>query len=286
MLKKAFWLLAVCLLPLMAGGCVSSSKFENKAAEADGLSRGLQALQQRHNQLAEENNVLKDQLNKLNSDFARLSQQRDKLVEDRDELDRLLKSKSSSQSKTISDLRDKTFTLEKENTTLQEMAADSKKAKEEDVKSVSKTYEALMQEMKNEIAQGQVTITELMGKLTLAMLDQILFESGEAVVKPEGLAVLQRVLPVLKNVKDRGILIEGHMDHAKSIGSPAKEYPTPWELSAARAVNVTRYMEKQGIDPALLAAVAYGGNRPVADNGTVEGRAKNRRIAIIIQPRD
>jgi chemotaxis protein MotB len=131
-----------------------------------------------------------------------------------------------------------------------------------------------------------VAITELKGKLTVDVLDKILFASGEAEVKPEGLAVLQRVIDILKNVKDKAIRIEGHTDNVKIGGALARKYATNWELSAARAINVTRYLQKQGIDPTLLASVAYGEYNPVADNSTSEGRAKNRRIAIILQPKD
>ena len=104
--------------------------------------------------------------------------------------------------------------------------------------------------------------------------------------KPEGLAVLQRVIEILKGVRDKAIRIEGHTDNVKIGGSLTRKYPTNWELSAASALPVTRYLEKQGIDPTLLAAVAYGEYKPLADNGTAEGRAKNRRIAIILQPKD
>jgi chemotaxis protein MotB len=270
----------------MVGGCVSSSKFEKKVAEADGLNQSLRALQQKYDKLTAENNGLKDQFKKLNGDFAQLSIQKDKITADRDELDKVLKSKSDSLSKTINELRGKTAALEMENASLKEGVANLKKTKEEEVKSVSKTYENLMQEMKGEIAQGQVAITELKGKLTVDVLDKILFASGEAEVKPEGLAVLQRVIDILKNVKDKAIRIEGHTDNVKIGGALARKYATNWELSAARAINVTRYLQKQGIDPALLASVAYGEYKPVADNSTSEGRAKNRRIAIILQPKD
>jgi len=286
MLKRTFILLVVFLLSVMVGGCVSSSKFEKKVAEADGLNQALQALQQKYDKLTAENNGLKDQFKKLNGDFAQLSIQKDKITADRDELDKVLKSKSDSLSKTINELRGKTAALETENASLKESVANLKKTKEEEVKSVSKTYENLMQEMKGEIAQGQVAITELKGKLTVDVLDKILFASGEAEVKPEGLAVLQRVIDILKNVKDKAIRIEGHTDNVKIGGALARKYATNWELSAARAINVTRYIQKQGIDPALLASVAYGEYKPVADNSTSEGRAKNRRIAIILQPKD
>lgn len=286
MLKRTFILMVVFLLSVMVGGCVSSSKFEKKVAEADGLNQALQALQQKYDKLTAENNDLKDQFKKLNGDFAQLSIQKDKITADRDELDKVLKSKSDSLSKTINELRGKTAALEMENASLKEGVANLKKTKEEEVKSVSKTYENLMQEMKGEIAQGQVAITELKGKLTVDVLDKILFASGEAEVKPEGLAVLQRVIDILKNVKDKAIRIEGHTDNVKIGGALARKYATNWELSAARAINVTRYLQKQGIDPALLASVAYGEYKPVADNSTSEGRAKNRRIAIILQPKD
>jgi chemotaxis protein MotB len=278
-MRKALSLIAVCVFLFTSGGCVSSSKFEKKTAEADALSKDLKTLQQQYSKLTDENNALKEQHEKL-------SVQKDKVTADRDELDRVLKAKSDSLSKSISELREKNAALETENASLKENIAGLKKAKEEEVKTVSKTYENLMQEMKGEIAQGQVTITELKGKLTLDVVDKILFASGEAEVKPEGLAVLQRVIEILKDVKDKAIRIEGHTDNVKIGGVLAKRYATNWELSAARALNVTRYLEKQGIDPALLAAVAYGEYKPIAENGTPEGRAKNRRIAIILQPKD
>ena len=285
-MRKTLALFAVFAFLFALGGCVSSSKFEKKAAEADALGKDLKALQQQYGKLTAENNTLKDQYKKLNGDFAQISIQKDRITADRDDLDKVLKAKSDSLSKTISELREKNASLETENNSLKENIANLKKAKEEEVKTVSKTYENLMQEMKGEIAQGQVTITELKGKLTLDVVDKILFASGEAEVKPEGLAVLQRVIEILKGIKDKAIRIEGHTDNVKIGGSLTRKYPTNWELSAARALTVTRYLEKQGIDPSLLAAVAYGEYKPLADNDTAEGRAKNRRIAIILQPKD
>jgi len=118
------------------------------------------------------------------------------------------------------------------------------------------------------------------------VVDKILFASGETKVKQEGLDVLSRVVEILKTVKDKNIRVEGHTDNVRITSRLARVYPTNWELSAARAINVSRYLEEQGIDPKILSATAFGEYQPVADNATPEGRAKNRRIAIILLPKD
>jgi chemotaxis protein MotB len=159
-----------------------------------------------------------------------------------------------------------------------------RKNKEKEVKKVSGTYEELLGKMEKEIQQGQIAITELKGKLTVNVVDKILFDSGKAEIKPEGLEVLSRVVDILATASDKVIRVEGHTDNAPIGGNLAKKYPTNWELSAARALNVVRYLEKQGIDPHILSAVAFGEHRPAAPNDTPEGRTKNRRIAIVLQP--
>lgn len=160
------------------------------------------------------------------------------------------------------------------------------KQKSQEAEAQSNTYKDLLQEMKEEVAKGEITITELKGKLTMDVVDKILFASGEAKVKKEGLAVLKRVVDILKDVKDKNIRIEGHTDNVPIASGLAKIYPTNWELSAARALNVAKYLQEQGINPKLISATAYGEYQPLADNSTPEGRAKNRRIAIILLPKD
>ena len=181
--------------------------------------------------------------------------------------------------------KEKNKSLADENTVLKESATKLEK-KSKEVEATSNTYKELLQEMKGEIAKGQITITELKGKLTMDVVDKILFDSGEAQVKEEGLEVLKRVVDILKTVKDKNIRIEGHTDNVKIAGRLAKRYPTNWELSDARAINVTKYLQQQGINPQVLSATAFGEYQPIADNSTPEGRAKNRRIAIILLPKD
>jgi len=188
-------------------------------------------------------------------------------------------------SRSVAENRKKIADLEAENTKLKENLAQLKQ-KSQEVEAQSNTYKDLVQEMKSEVAKGEITITELKGKLTMDVVDKILFASGEAKVKKEGLAVLKRVVDVLKNVTDKNIRIEGHTDNVQIASNLSKVYPTNWELSAARALNVTKYLQEQGIDPKIISATAFGEYQPLADNGTPEGRAKNRRIAIILLPRD
>jgi chemotaxis protein MotB len=140
--------------------------------------------------------------------------------------------------------------------------------------------------MKSEIALGQVTISELKGKLTVNMEAAILFDSGKAEVKDDGLEILLKMVETLKSVKDKAIRIEGHTDNVQITGALTRVFPTNWELSAARAINVARYLQQQGLDPAVLSAAAFAEYKPVADNATKEGRAKNRRIEITLVAKD
>jgi chemotaxis protein MotB len=168
----------------------------------------------------------------------------------------------------------------------QEQIGQIEKNREEKVQEVSRTYTQMIEKMKSEIADGQVTITELQGRLTVNMVDAILFDSGKADIKPEGRKILQKVAEVIGQVEDKAIRVEGHTDNVKIGGALARAFSSNWELSAARAINVARYLQRLGVDPALLSAAAFGEYRPVSENDTVEGRAKNRRIEIVLVPRD
>ena len=183
-------------------------------------------------------------------------------------------------------MRQKVAELKSENGKLNDDVAELQKAKEEKLKEVSSTYEQLLANMKNEIAKGQVTISELKGKLTVNMEAAILFDSGKADVKPEGLEILNKMVETLKGVKDKAIRIEGHTDNIQITGGLARTFPSNWELSAARAINVTKFLQQQGIDPFNLSAAAFAEHKPGADNSTREGRAKNRRIEITLVAMD
>lgn len=256
---------AFALVPLLVTGCVSKSEYMKTVDAANAL---------------EVDNA------RLKNELSAAGKRNDQLTADRAELERLLTARSGELGKTIAELRQRTDSLGAENIRLAQELADAQKAREEKVKELSSTYEQLVDKMKGEIDKGQVTISELKGKLTVNMVDAILFDSGKAEIKSEGLVVLGKVIEILKSVNDKAIRIEGHTDAMPIMGGLAQRYPTNWELSAARAINVARYLQKEAINPALLSAAGFGEFKPVADNATVEGRAKNRRIEIVLVPKD
>ncbi|MDD2272339.1 MAG: OmpA family protein [Desulfuromonadaceae bacterium] len=280
MIKRLLVYMVGTLFMLSASGClVAESKYLKKVGEADGLSQELATLQQAHKKLTLENNELNVRFNKLTGDAAALAV-------DKKQLEEILRAKSDTLSKNISEARQQVAELKIENSKLNADISEIQRVKEEKVKEVSGTYEQLLANMKNEIAKGQVTISELKGKLTVNMEAAILFDSGSAEVKTEGLDILNKMVETLKNVGDKAIRIEGHTDVVQISGSLARTFPTNWELSAARAINVTRFLQQQGIDPRNLSAAAFAEYKPVADNATKEGRAKNRRIEITLVAKD
>ncbi|GFO60975.1 chemotaxis protein MotB [Geomonas silvestris] len=285
MQKKANFAIITIICAFFAG-CVSSGTYEAKKLQAEGLEKSLSEQQGAYQKLSAENGQLQEQLKKLKGDLAGTTQERDLLVKDKQGLEESLKSTADAKNKKIGELSQRLGQLEAENTRLKEEIAQVQKQKELEVQKTSKTYESLLDTMKSEISKGEVTISELKGKLTVNLVDAVLFDSGKAEVKPEGLVVLQKVIDILKNVKDKAIRIEGHTDNVPIVGALTRRYPTNWELSSARALNVARYLQQQGIDPTLLAAVAYGEYKPVAPNDSDEGRAKNRRIEIVLVAKD
>jgi len=160
-------------------------------------------------------------------------------------------------------------------------------AKEAEIQRLTRTHEELTKSLEAEIAKGDIKIKQVRDRLTINMVDRVLFDSGQSKVKPSGLKVLKQVSDILKNVTDKQIRIEGHTDNVP-IGAKLKERSqTNWELSTARATSVVRYLiEEGGVDRANLLAVGYADTKPIAGNDTEEGRTANRRIEIALYPKD
>jgi chemotaxis protein MotB len=178
-------------------------------------------------------------------------------------------------------------TKDKEIETLKITSREVSTEKELELQKVKGTYEDLIKEMKQEIDQGDIKITQAVDRLSVNLVEKILFDSGESELKPEGLKIIKRVGDILKGVSDKQIRVEGHTDNVQ-IGTRMKhKYPTNWELSTARATNVIRYLQDNvGIKAKHLSAAGFADSKPVTSNRTQKGKAQNRRIEIVLLPLD
>ncbi|HSW10157.1 MAG TPA: OmpA family protein [Bacillota bacterium] len=127
--------------------------------------------------------------------------------------------------------------------------------------------------------EGQVELLREERGIVVRFSDEILFDTGRADLRGEALQALDRLFPVLAAVPN-DVRVEGHTD---SRPIRTLQFPSNWELSTSRATAVVRYLlEERGLDATRLSAAGYGEYRPVADNDTLEGMARNRRVDVVI----
>jgi chemotaxis protein MotB len=281
MRNAALCLMAGCLL---ASACVTTGTHEKKIAE-------MQQITAEHDRAAaEREKALKDQIADLenkNQELDRALQaalaERDALQKSLDDgtaltgelkqrLEKLgqnvdkLTSEKGALSKTLEDAKLRLEELRK-----QKLAAEQRAA----------TFRTLMQKLRAMIDAGQLKVVIRDGRMLIALESDVLFDSGKIDLKPAGAAALAKLAPVLAGITDRKYLVAGHTDN---VPIKTAKFPSNWELSTARAVEVVRFMIANGMMPQQVAAAGYGEFDPVVPNDTPEHRTQNRRIEIVLQP--
>jgi chemotaxis protein MotB len=146
----------------------------------------------------------------------------------------------------------------------------------------SKVESDLKQSMQTNDLANLVQIQSNERKVKLVLTEGVLFGSGQADLKEPAKKVLGPIAAELKKLPN-DIIIEGHTDN---VPIKSGRYSSNWELSMARAYSVLQFFSEQGISQRHLAGLGYGDTRPSADNATMEGRAKNRRIEISLMKTD
>jgi len=141
---------------------------------------------------------------------------------------------------------------------------------------------SLKKSMQTNDLSSLVQIQSSERKVKLVLTEGVLFGSGRADLKEPARRLLAPIAAELKKVPN-DIIIEGHTD---DVPIKSGRYTSNWELSMARAYSVLQFMAEQGIPAKHLAGIGYGEHRPIGDNATVEGRAKNRRIEISLMKTD
>jgi chemotaxis protein MotB len=144
------------------------------------------------------------------------------------------------------------------------------------------TRNTIASSLQEQVAAEKIEFRESRDQLRLVLLDTIVFEPGSMGLTAEGKKVLAALAESLRG-QSQPIVVEGHTDNLPIGTSLRERFPSNWELSAARAAAVARFLQSEGgINPGRLSIQAFSYHRPVADNRTEEGRRRNRRIEIVL----
>jgi chemotaxis protein MotB len=147
-----------------------------------------------------------------------------------------------------------------------------------------KLVDDLQTKFKRMIDAGHLKVITRHGRVVLQLHNDVLFDPGEADIKPAGKQAIAEVAATLRSVGGKRFQVAGHTDTQAITSDKKKQFPTNWELSTARAISVVKLLTSEGVDPTVLSAAGYGPYDPVASNATADGQAKNRRIEITLVP--
>jgi chemotaxis protein MotB len=249
-MKRLFIASAVLAGALVAAGCVTKGEHEKMQAEKD---QQIGALTKERDSLQQQIREMRQQVGEMQSQIGEMQSQRTALE------------------KQQASLRGEIATLEKQKVQLEAANLQTKSQ-----------YDGLVRNLTEEVKKGELQVRQYKNMLTVEVAEQLFFDSGRATLKESGKAVLKKVGEALKGYDDKLIRVIGHTDNVPIAKALQAQFPSNWELSAARATTVVRYLESVGVPPERLLASGRAEHSPVAANDDAEGRRKNRRIEITL----
>lgn len=145
----------------------------------------------------------------------------------------------------------------------------------------ARQFRDMMAKFRSMIDAGKLQVEVRNGLMLVKLPDNILFDPGKTEIKQAGKDAIAQVTQILSGIEGRKFQVAGHTDN---IPIKSAKFKSNWELSTARAVEVTKLMIGDGMDAKRLSAAGFADEMPIGDNATEEGRRANRRIEIVVQP--
>ncbi|MDD5627645.1 MAG: OmpA family protein [Elusimicrobia bacterium] len=263
--------------------------FEAKAADLDAK---LKAQQERIDSLAKSNQDLRSS---LAANTGQLSGKVAELVKEKDELARGLDALKKDKIAADRTLANQKATLAAAKARLDELAAAAAAVKAEQDKAFTERTQAQARAHDDLGSLADAVLKEMQGEkarieqdgdsVALTLQEPLLFKSNQAKLTDAGIALLDRLGRALQALGPRAVRVEGHSDNSTIKWELFGSFNGHWELSAARAAAVARYLhEHAGLDPRRLSAAGFGEFRPVKGNDTAAGREANRRVVLVVGP--
>ncbi|MCA9546478.1 MAG: OmpA family protein, partial [Myxococcales bacterium] len=244
--------LLLALVAVTASGCVMSStheallkKHEAKIEEARSLTAALETANARITELEQERDALKSQIDQLQAEKAR-------------------QLKDNSQ-------------LEASIQQMQQALSELEQRKREAEARIAE-FRELLARFKPLMDSGKLQVKLVDGRMVVVLATDVLFASGKAELSEEGQAAIAEVAGLLASLEGKRFQVEGHTDN---VPIKTRQYPSNWELAAARSLTVVKAMVEAGLAPERVSGAAFGEFKPAAANDTDENKAKNRRIEIV-----
>lgn len=254
---------------VMLSGCVTQSTYDSLKTERDSLD---ETLGEKNAALTARDETLKRREARIVELEQALALEQDKAKELGARIDRLVADRAGL-------LRDRS----KLQNSVEEMTAalvELEKRRSEAEARVNE-FRALLSRFRALIDAGKLKVRIVDGRMVVVLATDVLFGSGSAALSKEGRASITEVARVLASLPRRAFQVEGHTD---SVPIATAQFPSNWELAAARAITVTKAMIDAGLPGSRVSAASYADEKPAASNESAEGKAANRRIEITILP--
>lgn len=268
-----------------------NDKLNQANATIDDLNKQIANLNSEIDKLKDSNASLEDKLKKTKD----LKDQSDAICERvKQQLDALTNSTAAEKDKLLKDLAQKEKELMAKAEELNRISAqlNERDAKVRELESLIARKDSAVQALKEKMLSalkgfnaGDLTVYEKDGKVYVALSDKLLFKSGSYSVEERGKDALKKIAEVLNKQSDINIAIEGHTDSIPYVSSTTGPINSNWDLSVMRASSVTKIMvDEYKVDATRITPMGRSKYFPVEDNVSAEGRSKNRRIEVVLEP--